>query len=101
MLALDSRNRLSRYTELFHGTINEAKVYPREILKEVLRLNAAVVALAHNHPGGDPEPTYVDRALTLQVTEALNLIDVRVLDHVVVGSRTTASIDCGIRRSNR
>ncbi|EPK7593155.1 MULTISPECIES: RadC family protein [Pseudomonadota] len=91
VLFLDTRHRLIDYAELFHGTIDGAEVHPREVVKEALRLNAAAVIISHNHPSGDPEPSAADRTLTQQLKQALALVDVRTLDHVIVGGMTTIS----------
>ncbi|CAH0066276.1 DNA repair protein RadC [Pseudomonas putida] len=91
VLFLDTRHRLIEYAEMFRGTIDSASVYPREVVKEALRLNAAAVIVSHNHPSGNPEPSGADRALTQQLTQALALVDVRVLDHVIVAGHTTTS----------
>ena len=91
MLFLDTRHRLIEYRELFHGTIDSASVHPREVVKEALRLNAAAVIVSHNHPSGNPEPSSADRTLTQRLREALGLVDVRVLDHVIVAGAATAS----------
>ena len=91
VLFLDTRHRLVEYTEMFRGTIDSASVYPREVVKEALRLNAAAVILSHNHPSGDPEPSAADRALTQRLKDALALVDVRTLDHVIVAGASTAS----------
>lgn len=82
---LDNQLRLIQYREMFHGTLNQTAVYPREVVKEVLRSNAGAVILAHNHPSGKLEPSQVDRQLTERLKKALELIDVRVLDHLIVG----------------
>jgi DNA repair protein RadC len=87
---LDSRHRLIEYVEMFRGTVDCASVYPREVVKEALKHNAAAVLLAHNHPSGATEPSANDRAITLRIKEALNLVDIRVLDHVIVAG-TAAS----------
>lgn len=84
-LFLDNQHRLLHYQELFQGTIDGASVYPREVVKRVLQLNAAAVIFAHNHPSGVAEPSQADRHITLQLRDALALVDVRVLDHFVVG----------------
>lgn len=76
---------------MFHGTIDSASVYPREVVKEALRLNAAAVILSHNHPSGNPEPSQADRVLTKQLKEALGLVEVRTLDHVIVAGSDTMS----------
>jgi DNA repair protein RadC len=91
VLFLDTRHRLIEYREMFHGTIDSASVYPREVVKEALRLNAAAVILSHNHPSGSPEPSSADRVLTQRLKEALGLVEVRTLDHVIVGGAETAS----------
>ena len=91
VLFLDTRHRLIEYAEMFRGTIDSASVYPRDVVKEALRLNAAAVIVSHNHPSGNPEPSGADRALTQQLTQALALVDVRVLDHVIVAGHTTTS----------
>jgi len=81
-LFLDNRHRVIEYTELFTGTIDSAAVYPREVVKNCLRSNAAAVIFAHNHPSGVAEPSDTDVRLTRKLTDALALIDVRVLDHL-------------------
>ncbi|HCB42334.1 MAG TPA: DNA repair protein RadC [Pseudomonas sp.] len=90
-LFLDSQHRLIEYTELFRGTIDGASVYPREVVKEALKLNAAAVIFAHNHPSGNPEPSRADETITSRLKDALALVDVRALDHVVVGGMDTVS----------
>ncbi|MEH6357992.1 MAG: DNA repair protein RadC [Pseudomonadales bacterium] len=84
-LYLDSQNRLIRYQTHFFGTISSASVYPRELVKAALEYNAAAVILAHNHPSGEAEPSQADRQITDRICHAMALIDVRVLDHLVVG----------------
>nr|WP_286241016.1 DNA repair protein RadC [Neptuniibacter halophilus] len=91
LLMLDNRNKILTFVELFRGTLNAACVYPREVVKECLKLNAAAVILVHNHPSGDPEPSLADRQITQQLQAALSLIDVRVLDHIVVGATQPVS----------
>ena len=76
---------------MFHGTIDAAEVHPREVVKQALRLNAAAVVVSHNHPSGSSEPSPTDRALTQRLREALGLVDVRVLDHIIVAGNATAS----------
>ncbi|HHX8289301.1 TPA: RadC family protein [Vibrio diabolicus] len=85
VLFLDNQHRLIKYEEVFFGTINAANVYPREIVKLALHHNAAAVIFAHNHPSGLPEPSDADRHITQRLQETMALIDVRVLDHFVVG----------------
>ena len=89
VIFLDNRHRLIDATDLFRGTIDGASVHPREVVKEALQRNAAAVILAHNHPSGVAEPSQADELITRRLTEALALIDVRVLDHFVV-----AGVDC-------
>lgn len=84
-LFLDNAHRVIGYEELFHGTINSATVYPREVVKRALNHNAASIILAHNHPSGIAEPSISDRHITQQLQQALRLIDVKVVDHIVVG----------------
>jgi len=89
---LDTRHRLIEYAELFKGTIDGAEVHPREVVRQALRCNAAAVLVAHNHPSGTVEPSAADRAVTARLKQALALVDVRLLDHVVVGGTETASM---------
>ena len=89
---LDTRHRLIEYVELFHGTIDGAEVHPREVVRQAIRCNAAAVILAHNHPSGTPDPSAADRAVTARLKQALALVDVRVLDHIVVGGMKTAAM---------
>ena len=84
-LYLDSRHRVIRFKELFRGTIDGAQVHPREVVREALAHNAAAVILAHNHPSGVAEPSHADRSITRRLSQALSLLDIRVLDHVIVG----------------
>ena len=86
VLFLDSQNRLIEFAELFRGTLGSASVYPREVVKEALRHNARSLLFAHNHPSGIAEPSDADRRITQRLQEALGLFDIRVLDHLVVGS---------------
>lgn len=90
-LFLDNRHRVISFDELFAGTIDGASVHPREVVKRALQHNAAAVILAHNHPSGVAEPSHADRAITLRLRDALALIDVRVLDHFVVGDAEVVS----------
>lgn len=86
-LFLSAQNRLIEYRELFRGTLTQTSVYQREVVKEALRLNAAAVVFAHNHPSGIAEPSPADELLTRSLTDALALVDVRVLDHFIVAGR--------------
>jgi len=92
VLFLDSQHRLIKYEELFQGTINSAHVYPREVIKAVLKLNAAAVILAHNHPSGVARPSQADRDITNDISQILKALDVRVLDHMVVGDTEVCSL---------
>lgn len=92
ILLMDTKNRILAFRELFYGTIDSASVYPREVVKQALRHNAATAILVHNHPSGDPTPSQADKLLTERLKEALALIDVRVLDHIVVGTEGTTSM---------
>ena len=84
-LPADIRHRVLAFEALFHGTIDGASVYPRQVVKRALAHNAAAVILTHNHPSGIAEPSQADRLLTTRLKDALALIDVRVLDHFIVG----------------
>jgi DNA repair protein RadC len=83
-LHLDNRHRLIAFDELFRGTIDGASVHPREVVKQALARNAAAVILAHNHPSGVAEPSQADELVTRRLREALQLVDIRVLDHMIV-----------------
>lgn len=91
MLLLDNRHRTIEYVELFRGTIDGASVHPREVVKEVFKSNAAAVIFAHNHPSGNAEPSQADLKITRRLGDALKLIEVRVLDHIVVGDGDAVS----------
>lgn len=91
VMLLDSQHRLLQFEELFYGTINAAPVYPREIIKLVVKYNAAAVIIAHNHPSGLAEPSQSDQRVTERIKEALNVIDVALLDHFVIGTEGTVS----------
>lgn len=92
VLLLDTHHRLLSSRELFRGTLDGAAVYPREVVKEVLRHNAAAVIFAHNHPSGVAEPSPADEMITRRLQSALLLIDVRVLDHLVVAGTMLVSM---------
>lgn len=85
VMLLDSQHRVLDCAVIFSGTIDGAAVYPREIVKAALHANAAAVILAHNHPSGQPEPSTADRRITDRIKSALSLVDIRVLDHIIVG----------------
>ena len=91
-LFLDSQHRLIEFKELFQGTIDGASVYPREVVKESLSCNAAAVIFAHNHPSGVSEPSNSDERITHKLMKALQLVDVRVLDHFIVGEGDVVSM---------
>lgn len=84
-LFLDNRHRILGFEELFRGTINGASVHPREVVRQALGYNAAAVIFSHNHPSGVAEPSEADRSITQHLQKALNLIDIRVLDHIIIG----------------
>jgi DNA repair protein RadC len=92
VLFLDAQHRLLQLEELFRGTLTQTSVYPREVVKRALQLNAGAVVLAHNHPSGVAEPSRADEYLTQTLKSALQLVDVRVLDHVVVGRGQVVSM---------
>jgi DNA repair protein RadC len=91
VLFLDSQHRLLKWDEMFRGTLNQTSVYPREVVRRALALNAGAVILAHNHPSGLAEPSRADEFLTQSLKAALQLVDVRVLDHLVVGRGVVVS----------
>jgi len=90
-LYLDNRNRLITIEELFRGTIDGASVHPREVVRQAMTHNAAAVIFAHNHPSGVAEPSQADEAITQRLKSALALVDIRVLDHLVIGDGRTVS----------
>ncbi len=91
-LFLDNRHRVIEYEELFRGTIDGASVHPREVVRRSIHHNAAAVIFAHNHPSGVAEPSVSDEAITRKLQEALSLVDVRVLDHIIVGDSSSTSL---------
>jgi DNA repair protein RadC len=91
-LFLDNRHRVLAFEEMFRGSIDGASVHPREVVRRCLKHNAAAVILAHNHPSGVAEPSAADRAITQRLRETLALIDVRVLDHFVIGAGAPTSL---------
>ena len=84
-MLLDSQHKVLECNIVFSGTIDGASIYPREIVKAALYANAAAVILAHNHPSGQPEPSNADKRITERIQSALALLDIRVLDHIIVG----------------
>ena len=95
-LFLDNRHRVIAFEELFRGTIDGASVHPREVVRRALIHNAAAVILSHNHPSGIAEPSRADEAITRRLKEALGLIDVRVLDHIIVGDELVSLAERGV-----
>jgi len=89
---LDNRHRVILFEELFRGTIDGTSVYPREVVKQALKVNAAAIILAHNHPSGVAEPSQADERITRRVKSALELVDIRLLDHLVIGDGTSTSL---------
>ena len=92
VMFLDNRHRLIAVEEMFLGTVDGASVHPREVVKRALKLNAAAVILAHNHPSGVAEPSQADELITARLRDALALVDIRVLDHLIVGGTTVTSL---------
>lgn len=91
-LLLDSQHRVIRYDHLFYGGLNSTAVYPREVVKHALKHNSAAVIFAHNHPSGVPQPSQADIDITRRLQQALGAIDVRVIDHIVVGDGVVESM---------
>lgn len=89
VIFLNNQHKVIAHEDMFQGTIDSASVYPREVVKRALQLNAAAIILAHNHPSGDPTPSQADRRITFKIKDALELVDVKVLDHIVVGVADT------------
>lgn len=92
MLFLDNQHRILAYEELFRGTLSSASVYPREVVKRALALNAAALMLVHNHPSGYPEPSRADIEIPHRLQTALELVDIRLLDHLVVATEGIVSL---------
>lgn len=95
-LFLDNRNRIISFEKLFFGTIDGASVYPREVVRMALQKNAAAVIFAHNHPSGVAEPSAADEQITQRLKQALSLIDVRVLDHFIIGDEVVSFAERGL-----
>jgi DNA repair protein RadC len=91
VMFLTTRNGLIAFREMFFGTIDGAAVYPREIAKAALSLNAAAIIIGHNHPSGSTEPSQADQRITDRIIETMALLDIRVLDHILVGGAQTLS----------
>ncbi|PZQ76996.1 MAG: DNA repair protein [Variovorax paradoxus] len=85
VIHLDAQHRVIEYVEMFRGTVTQTSVYPREVVKEALAHNTAALILVHNHPSGTATPSRADEALTKQLMQALSLVDVKVIDHLIVG----------------
>ncbi|HHU93636.1 MAG TPA: DNA repair protein RadC [Alcaligenaceae bacterium] len=92
VLLLDAKHKVLGFEELFRGSLTQASVYPREVVKLALRYNAAALIMTHNHPSGDPRPSQADIEMTKHLQKALALVDVRVLDHIVVGAKGCESL---------
>ncbi len=92
VMYLDNRHRVIKYEEIFRGTIDGTSVYPREIVKACLLCNAAAIILAHNHPSGIAEPSQADERITKRIKAACNLVDIRVLDHLIIGDNNCVSL---------
>ena len=97
VIFLDNRHRVLTFEEMFQGTVDGASVHPRVVVQRALEINAAAVIFAHNHPSGIAEPSHADEQITQRLKDALALVDVRVLDHIVVGvTETTSFADRGL-----
>jgi DNA repair protein RadC len=92
VMFLDAQHRLIRFSEMFRGTLSQTSVYPREVVQQALQCGASAVVLAHNHPSGEVQPSRADHVLTQTLRDALALVDVRVLDHVIVGPGQSMSM---------
>ncbi len=95
ILWLDNRHRILDCQKLFTGTVDGASIYPREVVRAALGINASAAILAHNHPSGIAEPSAADRAITNELRDALRLVGVRILDHIVVGAECVSMADRG------
>lgn len=95
VMFLDNQHQLIAFEELFQGTVDAASVYPREVVKAALKHNASAVIFSHNHPSGVAEPSQADRKITRRLVDALALIDVRVLDHIVIGKESVSFAERG------
>ena len=91
VIFLNSQHQMIEYDEMFKGTINAASVYPREIAKKALQVNAAAIIIAHNHPSGIPTPSEADKRITAAIKKSIALFDINLLDHVIVGGGDTFS----------
>lgn len=93
---LNNKNKVIKFKKMFRGTIDGTVVYTREVVKEALKLNAAAVIFAHNHPSGDPSPSMEDKQITKRLVDALSLVDIKVLDHFVIGKETVSFVKEGL-----
>lgn len=91
VLFLTAQHQVIKYEEMFQGTLDGAAVYPREIVKRALEVNAAAIILSHQHPSGKSDPSAADRRITERIVSAMSLVDIRVLDHIIVGCTDTYS----------
>ena len=96
VIFLDTKHKLISYDEMFIGTLSSCSVYPREVARAALNKNAASVILAHNHPSGCIEPSQSDKTLTAQIIAALNLFDINVLDHIIIGDGSCSFAEIGL-----
>jgi DNA repair protein RadC len=92
VMFLDTRHRVIQFERMFNGTIDGATVYPRVVAQRALELNAAALILAHNHPSGITDPSLADQAITKRIKDALNLLDIRLLDHFIIGAGQATSM---------
>ena len=92
VIFLDNRHQTIKYEEMFRGTIDGASVYPREVIKRALKLNAAAIIIAHNHPSGITEPSNADESITVRIKDACALVDIRLLDHIIVSATESTSL---------
>ncbi|THD11394.1 hypothetical protein B1806_04300 [Metallibacterium scheffleri] len=96
VIYLDQRHRIIAHQDMFRGTIGGASVYPREVVAECIKHNAAAVVLYHQHPSGDTTPSACDKVLTMQIKHALELFDIRVIEHIVVGETAYSFAENGL-----
>lgn len=97
LVLLDNQHGVLKLEKLFYGTIDGATIYPREVVRTALEANASAVILVHNHPSGNPEPSTADRLITEKVVNALGLVDIRVLDHLIIaGTRIVSFAELGL-----
>ena len=96
VLFLDNRNRVISFDKMFFGTIDGASVYPREVIRRALEHNAAAVILTHNHPSGVAEPSHADEQITNRLKDALGMVDIRVLDHFIIGDEIVSFAERGL-----